>query len=630
VVNTVTPQMWATFTHEREVAVNADFQYANLDGTPLGVEAVDSAEISSRVSAWIPDEVLEDGGSYKWRVRARSADNTVSGSYSDWCEFTVRATLVREADSTVDEEYTPPSDAIPDVAIPQEELGPDEPIPGLDDEPPFTPAPDTGEPVEETEGDESDIPADAFAVRSLGDSTDDESVPSSPQSDDQATDVTPPCPFDLTDVPADGSAGAPVNVPDGQYICAAPDDTEAAVPDEATAAANDARQLDFGSNEVDTEVGPDTPEAFQAEQEGSTQMLLAAAKTTAPGDLGHTPLPSQCSALSSNRWHVSRYDACYWRKGVWEFTSIHNGVPRWDATLRFNEYRYARQSPKRGTWDYHIYLRVTGLTHRLGVRLGEVRAYPISSFCRSASCKAKLHGSSGSMARIGNWIQFSATFTPNLKYARDKRVQHTGFIKFSIYRVGGLYSTQAMTESNWVRCDQALKGTSSVGCVVPNFIPSLRYSRNGRYPSLANHIYAAQQSGLSGKPGGHLDGEPGSDRALTRLYDDTKRGLNGDKACPRRYRARVGAPTTTSCDEYPFRSTYQGAHTGDPNNNRPRTFRFCHIPNVPQRTGRLGYSRCFIKASENSQGGNWVGRFYGTGDGGMRILDNDKFYVRVS
>ncbi|GLW35622.1 hypothetical protein Areg01_85570 [Actinoplanes regularis] len=62
----------------------------------------------------------------------------------------------------------------------------------------------------------------------------------------------------------------------------------------------------------------------------------------------------------------------------------------------------------------------------------------------------------------------------------------------------------------------------------------------------------------------------------------------------------------------------------------PRTFKFCKTNGGTSTNGPNGYSRCFIPGGENSNGGDWLGRFYSRADGGRRILDNDQFYVKVS
>jgi hypothetical protein len=89
------------------------------------------------------------------------------------------------------------------------------------------------------------------------------------------------------------------------------------------------------------------------------------------------------------------------------------------------------------------------------------------------------------------------------------------------------------------------------------------------------------------------------------------------------------APVDTSRDEYPFRSTKQGAYTVSPKNNNPRTFNFCHL-NKDFESWIVGYSRRFIDASQNSEGGSHIGVFYGIAAGkGKRLFSGGPFYVKI-
>ncbi|MFF8029331.1 hypothetical protein ACFZDJ_51575 [Streptomyces sp. NPDC007896] len=75
-----------------------------------------------------------------------------------------------------------------------------------------------------------------------------------------------------------------------------------------------------------------------------------------------------------------------------------------------------------------------------------------------------------------------------------------------------------------VRCDNALPGTSKIGCVMPN-IPEMVYAKNGPYPELAKHIEYAQNTK-------NLPGKHSTQRYLTRLTNQTKITQNRKKACP--------------------------------------------------------------------------------------------------
>ncbi|WP_246561932.1 NucA/NucB deoxyribonuclease domain-containing protein [Streptomyces roseirectus] len=172
-----------------------------------------------------------------------------------------------------------------------------------------------------------------------------------------------------------------------------------------------------------------------------------------------------------------------------------------------------------------------------------------------------------------------------------------------------------------VRCDNAVPGTTAVGCVVPAYPAVHVVSLTGRNPNYARHIQEAQTSGL---PGAYPNGQP-----LRRLTDATNRDKNGDTACPQFADGGYPRPTGYSCDEYPFRSTWQGAYTGSVGQPTPypgRTFSWCQISALSSRVGPNGWSACMIPVSENSSGGSLLNRFYIDN----RVIENDPFYVWIT
>jgi hypothetical protein len=171
-------------------------------------------------------------------------------------------------------------------------------------------------------------------------------------------------------------------------------------------------------------------------------------------------------------------------------------------------------------------------------------------------------------------------------------------------------SNPISTTQPTVRCDNALPGSSTIGCVFPDYITAVVYSRSGPYAALAQHIGDAQGSGL---PGAYPSGAP-----LTRLTDPVLQDQNRQTACPSSY----PRPPTKSCDEYPFASSHQGAAFSG---GGPRTFYYCVIVLVSQSTGPNGYSVCMIDATQNSGGGSILGQFYNSN----RILENDAYRVWI-
>jgi len=155
------------------------------------------------------------------------------------------------------------------------------------------------------------------------------------------------------------------------------------------------------------------------------------------------------------------------------------------------------------------------------------------------------------------------------------------------------------------RCDNAISNRVP-GCVFPGKPGKVRFSRS-RVPAFVSHVDRAQRSGLPGRLG--------TTTFLSRLVDATLRDKNGAKACP----SSIPRPTGMQCDEYPFRSTYQGAYftTG-----RARSFYGCRMPD-PERTGPSGWSRCFISTWQNGDAGKTLAAFFST----ERMLSHDRFQI---
>jgi hypothetical protein len=158
------------------------------------------------------------------------------------------------------------------------------------------------------------------------------------------------------------------------------------------------------------------------------------------------------------------------------------------------------------------------------------------------------------------------------------------------------------------RCDNAI-GNRVAGCVLPT-IPGVVGFSQSRNPLFVQHVYDAQISGLVGRYG--------SGTYLTKLDDPAKVRQNGDKACPTN--GSLPRPSGHQCDEYPFRSTYQGASTSGA--TTARSHPWCQMPD-PQGSGPSGWSRCFIPSGQNGSGGALLGAFYSD----ERIMDGDPFQV---
>jgi hypothetical protein len=158
------------------------------------------------------------------------------------------------------------------------------------------------------------------------------------------------------------------------------------------------------------------------------------------------------------------------------------------------------------------------------------------------------------------------------------------------------------------RCDNAFAGSRRpAGCVFSNIPGTVGYSQKA-LPDFVQHVYGAQLSGLPGRLG--------TTSYLTRLTNVTLKNRNGVKACP----ASLTVPKGAQCDEYPFRSTKEGAYTSKA--TAARSLPWCRTTD-PERKGAKGWSRCFISVRQNLSATGTLSAFYLD----ERMLDGDRFQV---
>lgn len=167
------------------------------------------------------------------------------------------------------------------------------------------------------------------------------------------------------------------------------------------------------------------------------------------------------------------------------------------------------------------------------------------------------------------------------------------------------------------RCDDALPGYNS-GCVYDSVRP-VHDVLSYRYPAYAYHLQLAINRYRM-------------TNILTRTQNQTLIDNNYNTACPPGY-PKPTTPGVWSCDEYPFKSTYNGAYSQPYGRNImiinwTTGYGFdCGASwlsiRSPNDSG--GYSVCMIPLAENSLGGSDLGAFYYK----SRVLDGDQFEVRV-
>jgi hypothetical protein len=315
------------------------------------------------------------------------------------------------------------------------------------------------------------------------------------------------------------------------------------------------------------------------------------------------PLPQWCIDNAFSGWWFTRTQACMVEALLLTVIDVRTGAPLGSMTYLEVNFAYTG-SASINRWAQQIELRIISTTGT-GVAGTLVQGTPSCT----GPCVA------------------SGTFPPK-PMRTDADAEAEGFFDTTITAAGAIgLSTSSwryfFTNPGWVgpseppmtvtppeiRCDNATPGRS-IGCVFPDYTSVWVVSLTGGVPNLARHLRDAQASGLRGA---YPNGTP-----LTRLTDATLVRNNGNTACP----ARFPRPTGYQCDEYPFRSTREGASTGG---GTGRTFSWCQIPLLGSGTGPTGWSSCMIPAGENSSGGGFLGGFYGSN----RVIDRDPFFVWI-
>jgi hypothetical protein len=127
-----------------------------------------------------------------------------------------------------------------------------------------------------------------------------------------------------------------------------------------------------------------------------------------------------------------------------------------------------------------------------------------------------------------------------------------------------------------------------------------------------SHMSQAQQSGLPGALG--------SGTYLHYLADKTMADANRTKACPTDG-SLPPAPTDYNCDEYPFRTTYEGAAQ---TSGGPRSFPGCQMLDPPVNSSD-GFSRCYVPSRQNSAQGNIIINAIRSD----QLLDQDPYQVKI-
>ncbi|MGW4215353.1 hypothetical protein ACWEIJ_45785 [Lentzea sp. NPDC004789] len=432
----------------------------------------------------------------------------------------------------------------------------------------------------------------------------------------------------------------PPSVPPAELSGVASPQRDGCSPAKLRAAADKAAEVQAGRYKGAKLVSCATTMQPDAATRGGRDAALSKARAAAgaqKGDVGtqaYIQPPQFCfDHAFDGKWWGTRNDMCNisdWRVTLWLYQ---NGVPvRIVGTADWLEINYAYTSSSLDTWAHQI--RTVKYT-------GEGEGNGPASISGFSTCGGDCKQDTDTGLRPGDF----ATDVNNDGEAYNTSTRSEpggigygyGHWEYWITYVGFTPTEPIPVDLPTVRCDNAIGdndnnsgdpfsaatvAAAGAGCVFLGILPVMVYSKTGPYKTLAEHIEAAQLSGL---PGAYPNGV-----ALNRITNATDKGRNGNTACPPS--SVWKRPTGRSCDEYPFRSTRQGAYTGGGSARTfaPPTTPWCEMdPNwgVPTNvTGPTGWSSCMINADDNRSGGAALGAFYSS----KRVLDGDAFKVLIT
>ncbi|MFJ8602269.1 NucA/NucB deoxyribonuclease domain-containing protein [Streptomyces shenzhenensis] len=345
------------------------------------------------------------------------------------------------------------------------------------------------------------------------------------------------------------------------------------------------------------------------------QSRLTTSRLSTLADRTPVPLPDYCYDRANGAWWMTRTNAC--AISLWKLEVRNVSTGALEGEMGYLQADLVYTDPTSQYWAHQVVIDKTD-------GWGKIGGTTVSG---SGSCKGDCTYTAADIDFPTQTVTESGTtygdITPRTTVTTAGT---TGTGRTTVtYRFANPAwtvpaNTIASTPSFDVRCDNATPGVGKVGCVIKDYKPVHVISLTGPNPDYARHIRDAQASGLRGA---YPDGLP-----FERLTDERKRDQNGDRACPQAADGGYPRPTGYSCDEYPFRSTWQGASTGyHPYPNPGRTFDWCQISALPTGVtgGPAGWSACMIPVGQNSSGGALLNSFYQK----SRVIEKDEFYVWI-
>lgn len=293
--------------------------------------------------------------------------------------------------------------------------------------------------------------------------------------------------------------------------------------------------------------------------------------------------PAAAATCTINRITINRFSECEWVTVHVDVIQIVNGRPVIKGTADFNVKHQMTLKTNSANWSEKFTISKARTT-------GQGKGVHVNAAAKSGGgTKATVSFPQGHTldSAAGGSVGYKTTIAPKKILAKAKTTYTYTFTKAG-YSPGKVSYASAV-----YRCDNYYGSTRTnrSGCAIPEVPTGVSMVGLARIDEGIRNLRAR---------GGHY-GDPNGGKPLHWMINKTKETQHRTAVCPRTAPADMQRAGRTSCDEYPFASTYEGGTTLA----------------AGQRT------ITWVKVQENkSQGGRitaWRGQ--------MHVMDHDPFYV---
>ncbi|KUM95737.1 hypothetical protein AQI95_43005 [Streptomyces yokosukanensis] len=328
-------------------------------------------------------------------------------------------------------------------------------------------------------------------------------------------------------------------------------------------------------------LGTAAPSAL-ADQTGSGQLRV----TISPARSQANQLaasPSSNATCTINKISINRFSECEWVTIHVDVIKVIDGKPEIEGTVDFDVKHQMVLNAKSANWSEKFTVSKAKTT-----RAGAGVAADIAA-ASGGGTKATVRFSQGHILSSGpanGSVGYTTGPIAKKKINPKAKTHYTYTFTKAGYTPGTVSYDSAV-----YRCDNFF-GTTT-GCAIPEVPTGLALLEQPRINEGIRKLRSR---------GGHY-GDPNGGKPLHWMINETQKRKNRGAVCPNTAPPDMKRAGRTSCDEYPFASTYEGG-THLPSNQREITW--------------------VNKQENNSQGGaitTWRRNFH--------VMDHDPFYVIV-